>query len=79
MLNMPSRSSVAKHEPNQTGTPSPLLGAMDSAVGASQVNSVANLVIGSHVNTHATASVAEGACRQEKYSLQDRIFTARDS
>ena len=35
-------------------------------------------MMGSPVNTHATASIAEGVCRQEKYSLLVHIFTATD-
>ena len=79
MLNMQGRSSEEKDEFNQTGTPSPLLGVMDSVVGgASEGDSVANPMIGSPVNAHTMASLAEGACQQEKYSLLVCIFTARD-
>ena len=50
---------------------------MGNTVGdAGQDNSVVDPVMGSLVNTHATASVA---CRWEKYSLLVNIFTARDS
>ena len=49
------------------------------AVGsASQDDSVINPMMGSPVNMHATASVAEGVCQQEKYSLLVCIFTPRD-
>ena len=33
MLNMPSRYSAAKEEPDRVGTPSPLLGAVGGAMG----------------------------------------------
>ena len=61
------------------GAPSPLLGAVGSTVGgASQDDSVVNPMMGSPVNMHPTASIAEGGHRQEKYSLLVHIFTARD-
>ena len=76
---MPGGSSAAKEEPDKTGTPLPLLGAAGGTVGStSQDDSVINSMIGSLVNTHATASIAEGACRWEKYSLLVHIFTTRD-
>ena len=79
MLNIPDRSSTAKDEPDQSGVPSSLLGAMGGTVGgASQGDSVMNAVMGSPANMHAMASLAEGACQQEKYSLLVCIFTARD-
>ena len=76
---MPGRSSAAKEEPNRVGAPLPLLEAMGRAVGhASQDDSVVDPTMGSMGNTPTTASIAEGACRQKKYSLLVRIFTARD-
>ena len=79
MLNMPGRSSAAKEEPDRAGAPSPLLGAAGSTIGSpGQDDSVVNPTMGSPVNMHATTSIAEGACRQEKYSLLVCIFTARD-
>ena len=79
MLNMPGRSSATKEEPNRVGAPLPLLEAMGRAVGhASQDDSVVDPTMGSMGNTPITASIAEGACKQEKYSLLARIFTARD-
>ena len=60
------------------GAPLPLLGAVGSTVGgASQDDSVVDPMMGSPVNTPATASIAEGA-RQQKYSLLVPIFTTRD-
>ena len=79
MLNMPGRSSTAKDEPDMVDTSSSLQGAMGGMVGGvSQGNSVINPVMGSPANMHATASVVEGACQWEKYSLLVHIFTARD-
>ena len=79
MLNMPGGSSAAKDEPDRTGAPSSLQGAMSGTVGsASQGDLVIDPVMGSPANMHATASVAEGAHWQEKYSLLVHIFTARD-
>ena len=79
MLNMPGRFSTVKDKPNQSGVPLSLLGAMDGTIGnASQGYLVTDPVIGSPANLHTMASIAEGACCQEKYNLLVRIFTARD-
>ena len=79
MPNIPGRSSAVKEEPDKTGPPSPLLGAVGSAVGGTgQDNMVINPIKGSPATTPATATIAEGAHRQEKYSLLVRIFTVRD-
>ena len=79
MSNMPGGSSKAKEEPDRAGAPSPLLGVVGSAVGsAGQDDLVIDPTRGSPGNTQATATIAEGACRREKYSLLVRIFTARD-
>ena len=75
LLNMPGRSTAAKEEPDKAGAPSPLLGAAGST---GQDDSVIDPTMGSLVNTHATASIAEGAHWWEKYSLLVHIFTARD-
>ena len=75
MLNMPGRSSAAKEEPDRVGTPSPLLGA---AGGTGKDDMVVDPTMGSLVNMHATASIAEGVHQWEKYSLLVHIFTARD-
>ena len=76
---MPGKSSTAKDKPDKAGASSSLLRATGGAVGsASQDDSVIDPIMGSPVNTHATASIAEGVCQWEKYSLVVRIFTARD-
>ena len=71
---MPGGSSAVKEEPNRAAS-LPLLGAVGST---SQDNTVIDPLMGSLVNTHTTASVAEEVCWQEKYSLLVCIFTARD-
>ena len=79
MPNMPGRSSTAKDEPDQTGTPSSLLGVTGGMVGsASQGNLVTDPMMWSPANTCTTASIAEGASWHEKYHLLVHIFTARD-
>ena len=75
MTNMPGRSCTAKEEPDRAGNPLPLLGA---AGGASQDDIIINPTAGSLVNVPTTATIAEGVCWWEKYSLLVRIFTARD-
>ena len=75
MLNMPGGSSAAKDEPDRASTSSSLQGAMGSA---SQGDSVTDPVMGLPDNMHATASIAEGVCWWEKYSLLVHIFTTRD-
>ena len=76
---MSGRSSAVKEEPDRVGAPLPLLGAVGSTMGgASQDDSVIDPMIGSPVNTPATASITEGARQQEKYSLLGPIFTTRD-
>ena len=52
---------------------------MGNAAGSvSQDDSVIDPVMGSPINMHTTASIAEVAHWQEKYSLLVRIFTTRD-
>ena len=70
---MPGRSS-ATEEPTRSGPPPSLLGATGSA---SQDDQATDPTTGSRSVSPATATVAEGARRQEKYSLLVRIFTAR--
>ena len=68
-----------KEEPIKAGSPPSLLGAAGGALGgAGKDDRIINPVEGSPVTSPANATVAEGACRQEKYSLLVRIFTARD-
>ena len=76
---MPGRSSATKEEPAKSGPPPSLLGATGSAKGGtSQDDQATNPITGSRMVSPATATVAEGARRWEKYSLLVRIFTARD-
>ena len=70
---MPGGSS-ATEEPARSGPPPSLLGATG---GAGQDDQATNPTTGSRSVSPATATVAEGACRWEKYSLLVRIFTAR--
>ena len=72
-LIMPGGSS-ATEEPARSGPPPSLLGATG---GAGQDNQATNPTTGSRSVSPATATIAEGACRREKYSLLVRIFTAR--
>ena len=72
---MPSGSSTTKEEPPKSGPPASLLGATG---GASQDNQATDPITGSWTVSPATATVAEGTCRREKYSLLVRILTAWD-
>ena len=73
-LIMPGRSSATKEEPARSGPPPSLLGATG---GAGQDAQATDPTTGSRSVSPATATVAEGACQREKYSLLVRIFTAR--
>ena len=70
---MPGGSSAMKEEPARSGPPPSLLGATG---GASQDDQATDPTTGSWSVSPATATVAEGARRREKYSLLVRIFTA---
>ena len=73
---MPGGSSTTE-EPARSGPPPSLLGAMVGAEGgADQDDQATDPTMGSWSVSPATATVAEGACRREKYSLLVRIFTA---
>ena len=61
------------------GPPTSLLGAAGSTLGgASKDDHIINPVEGSLVTSPANTTLAEGACRWEKYSLLVCIFTARE-
>ena len=67
-------------EPARSGPPPSLRGATGGAEGgASQDDQATDPTTGSRSVSPATATVAEGARRWEKYSLLVRIFTARVS
>ena len=70
---MPGRSSATK-EPAGSGPPLSLLGVTG---GASQDDQATDPSTGSWSVSPATATIAEGVCRWEKYSLLVRIFTTR--
>ena len=70
---MPGGSS-ATEEPARSGPPLSLLGATG---GAGQDDQATDPTMGSLSVSPATATIAEGACLREKYSLLIRIFTAR--
>ena len=70
---MPGGSS-ATEEPTRSGPPPSLLGATG---GTGQDDQATDPTTGSRSVSPATATVAEGAHRREKYSLLVRIFTAR--
>ena len=72
---MPGGSSATKEEPAKSGPPLSLLGATGSA---GQDDQATDPITGSRMVSPATATVPEGVCRWEKYSLLVRIFTARD-
>ena len=72
---MPGRSSAAKEEPAKMGPPPSLMGATGST---SQEDQATDPITGSQTVSPATATIAEGVHRQEKYSLLVRIFTAQD-
>ena len=63
-----------KEEPTRSGPPPSLLGATG---GAGQDDQATDPTTGSRSVSQATATVAEGACRWDKYSLLVRIFAAR--
>ena len=69
---MPGGSSAMKEEPTKSGPPLPLLGATG---GASQDDQATDPITGLQMVSQATATIAEGARRREKYSLLLRIFT----
>ena len=74
---MPGRSSTTE-EPTKSGPPPSLLGVTGGAEdGTSQDDRATDPTTGSRLVSPATATVAEGARRREKYSLLVRIFTAR--
>ena len=76
---MPGGSSAMKEEPAKSGPPPSLLGATGGAGGgASQDNQATDPITGSWTVLPATATLAEGVHRREKYSLLVRIFTTRD-
>ena len=76
---MPGGSSATKEEPDKVGPPPSLLGATGSALGGdSKDDCIVDPDKGSPVTSPANATIAEGACRWEKYSLLVRIFTAQD-
>ena len=77
-LIMPGRSSATKEEPIRLGPPLSLLGATGSAEGGTgQDDQATDPTTGSRSISPATATIAEGVRRKEKYSLLVRIFTAR--
>ena len=71
---MPGRSSARKEEPARSGPPPSLLGVTG---GTSQEDQATDPTTGSWSVSPATATIAEGVRRREKYSLLVRIFTAR--
>ena len=72
-------SSAAKDEPNWLGIPSSFLGVTGCPAGSvNQGNHLADSLIESSAIMHAMASVSEGVCWQQKYSLLVHVFTARD-
>ena len=74
---MPGGSS-ATEEPTRSGPPPSLLGVTGGAEGGTgQEDQATDPTTGSRSVSPATATVAEGACRREKYSLLVRIFTTR--
>ena len=67
-----------KEEPIRLGPPPSLLGATGGAEGGTgQDNQATDPTVGSWPISRATATIAEGARRWEKYSLLVCIFTAR--
>ena len=68
-----------KEEPVKVGYPPSLLGAAGGTMGgAGKDDQIVDPVMGSPTALPANATIAEGACREEKYSLLVHIFTARD-
>ena len=72
-LIMPGGSSTTE-EPTRLGPPPSLLGATG---GTGQDDQATDPTTGPRSVSPATATVAEGARRREKYSLLVRIFTAQ--
>ena len=72
---MPGGSSTTKEEPIKVGSPPSLLGAAGST---SKDDQIIDPVVRSPAVMPANATIAEGACRQEKHSLLVHIFTAQD-
>ena len=76
---MPGGSSATKEEPAKSAPPASLLGATGGTEGgAGQDNQATDPIMGSRTVSPATATIAEGGRRREKYSLPVRIFTTRD-
>ena len=76
---MPGRSSATKDKPVKVGSPPSLLGAGGSTMGGtSKDNQIVDPVVGSPAVSTANATIAEGVCRWQKYSLLVHIFTAWD-
>ena len=76
---MPSGFSTMKEEPAKVGSPPSLLGATGGTLGGTgKDDHIVDPAEESPVTSPANATVAEGVCRWEKYSLLVRIFTARD-
>ena len=76
---MPGGSSATKEEPAKLGPPPSLLGATGGTGGSTgQDDQATDPTTGSQTVSPATATVAEGARRWQKYSLLVHIFTARD-
>ena len=76
---MPGGSSAMKEEPTRSGPSPSLLGATGSTKGsAGQDDQATDPITGLRSVSPATSTVAEGACRWEKYSLLVRIFTTQD-
>ena len=74
---MPGGSSARKEEPARLGPPLSLLRATGGAKGgAGQDDQATDPTTGSRLVSQATATVAEGARRWEKYSLLVCIFTS---
>ena len=68
-----------KEEPAKVGSPPSLLGATGGTLGGtSKDDHIVDPAEESPVTSPANATVVEGVCRREKYSLLVRIFTARD-
>ena len=68
-----------KEEPAKSGPPPSLQGATGGAEGgAGQDDQATDPITGSWMGSPATATIAEGVRRREKYSLLVHIFTAQD-
>ena len=76
---MPGGYSTEKEEPARAGPPTSLLGAAGGTLGGtSKDDCIIDPIEESPVTSPANATLAEGVCRREKYSLLVRIFTTRD-